>query len=298
VRARYDVLIVGGGPAGLSAALVLGRCRRKVLVVDAGRPRNARSPAVHGFFTRDGTPPGELLAIGRAQLAPYDVDVVEDAIVGVSREGRGFSAVTASGAEIRARKLLVATGMRDVMPDAPGFSELLGRFVFVCPYCDGWERRDRRLCAYARGEDAVDVGLGLTTWSADVALVIPDRPIAPAERDTLRRNGVDLYEETVERLDLDGDALVLTLASGRRLRRDAVFVHFGEVQASSLAERLGCPFEDNGTVAAGEGETAGPPGVFVAGDASHDRQLLPVAIAEGVKAACAINVELRREDQR
>jgi thioredoxin reductase len=296
---RYDVLVVGGGPAGLSAALVLGRCRRRVLVVDAGHPRNERSPVAHGLFTRDGTPPSELLRIGREQLAPYDVRVVDDAVVGVKAADGAFLATTASRREIRARKLLIATGMRDVLPEIPGIDALFGSSVFVCPYCDGWEHRDQRLCSYVSARSAVEVALGLTTWSADVVAIVPDGPLAREDGERLARNGVVLHEDRIDLLEASqGDLAAIRLASGARIERDALFVHLGEVQASTLAERLGCPFEETGTVAAGLGERAGPPGVFVAGDASHDRQLVAIAVAEGVKAACAINADLRLESER
>jgi thioredoxin reductase len=295
----YDVLIVGGGPAGLSAALVLGRCRRRVVVVDAGHPRNERSHAAHGFFTRDGCAPEELLRLGREQLAPYAVVVHFDAIVGVTIDDAGFHASTRNGLAFRASKLLIATGMRDRIPDVPGLRAQLGESVFVCPYCDGWEHRDQRLAAYATVAEATDSALGLTTWSHDVVLVVPDGPLPDDERDQLARNGVVVHEAEVERVEsMVGGGAALILDNGMRVERDAVFVYFGEVQASSLVERLGCPVEDNGTVAARDDERAGPPGVYVAGDASHDKQLVAVAVAEGVIAACAINTALRKERMR
>jgi thioredoxin reductase len=296
MRTDCDVLIVGGGPAGLSAALVLGRSRRRVVVIDAGHPRNARSAGVHGFLSRDGIAPSELNRIAREQLAPYDVSVHDDAVVHVAREGAGFAVRTADGVVWRAARVLVATGMRDILPDAPGFAEQLGTSVFACPYCDGWEHRDQRLCAYAIGPEAADSALGLTSWSSDVALVAPEG-VCEADQALLARNGVRLYQSPAIRLETADPGVVIALASGERVACDAIFVHLGERQASSLAERLGCPFEENHTVAT-DPDGAAHPGIFVAGDASHDRQVVAVAVAEGVKAACAINADLRRERQR
>jgi len=295
---RFDVLVVGGGPAGLSAALVLGRCRRRVCVVDAGHPRNAPSRAAHGIFTRDGTPPTELLQIGRAQLEPYDVVVREDEVTRVEPDDGGFAATTKSGALVRARKLLLATGMRDRIPERAGLRELFGAGVYVCPYCDGWEHRDERLVMYAPASDA-EVAMGLLTWSSDVTLVTPGERVADESRALLTRNGVRIVEDDVERVEAEeGRAARVVLRSGEVLPCGALFVHFGEDQAAPFIVEMGCELTPTGTAYCTDGERAGPPGVFVAGDASHDLQLVAVAVAEGVKAACAINTELRKETQR
>ncbi len=301
----YDVIIVGGGPAGLSAALVLGRCRRQICLVDAGRPRNERAHGAHGIFTRDGTPPEELRRLGRAQLEPYDVTIYDDEVVSITPHEKGtqearFVARTRDGRTIEGRKLLLATGMRDKVPERPGFDELFGHGVYVCPYCDGWENRDRRLAAYAAADCGPDVALALLTWSRDVVLVTTGDEISKADRERLARNGIDaVYEDDIRALEgEDGKLSALVLASGKRIERDALFIHLGEEQAAPFVHELGCKLASNGTVCPSDGERAGVPHVFVAGDASHDLQLVSVAVAEGVKAACAINTELRKEAQR
>ena len=297
----YDVLIIGAGPAGLSAALVLGRCRRRLCIIDAGHGRNERARHAHGIFTRDGATPAELRQMGRAQLAPYDVTIHEDEVVAIEARAERFVATTHAGRVVEAKKLLLATGMRDRVPARPGFQELFGRAVLVCPYCDGWENRDRRLAAYAPAKAAAELALALRTWSDDVVCITAGDRVSDEDRAALRRNGVVLHEEDVERLDFDAESESLravVLASGLRVERDIVFLKFGEEQAAPFVHQFDCQLTDNNTVCPLDGERVGAPGVFVAGDASHDLQLVAIAISEGVKAACAINTELRRELQR
>lgn len=292
---ELDAIIVGGGPAGLSCALVLGRCRRRIVVIDAGKPRNRRAVRSHGFLTRDGVPPAELLAIGRAEIARYDVPVVDDAVTRIERAGEVWRVETATHDAFASRRLVLATGMNDVLPDVPGIDALFGKAVHVCPYCDGWENRDRRLASWARAAEA-EKALGLLTWSRDVVLFTDGERVEPDLRARLTRHGVAIHEEKVARLEHRGEELVaVVLANGARVERDAIFVQLGERQAAPFAVDLGCALGANHTVCAGRGERTGVPGVWVVGDASHDLQFLAVAVAEGVKAACAINTELREE---
>ena len=297
----YDVLVIGAGPAGLSAALVLGRCRRRLCLIDAGHGRNERARHAHGIFTRDGATPAELRQRGRAQLAPYDVTIHDDEVVTVQPNGDRFVAKTRAGRAVESKKLLLATGMRDRVPARPGFQELFGRAVLVCPYCDGWENRDRRLAAYAPANAVADLALALRTWSDDVVCITAGDQLSDEARTALRRNGVVIHEDDIERLDFDAESdslRAIVLASGTCIERDVVFVKFGEEQASPFVHQFDCQLTDNNTVCPRDGERVGAPGVFVAGDASHDLQLVAIAISEGVKAACAINTELRKESQR
>lgn len=297
----FDVVIVGGGPAGLTAALVLGRCRRRVVVIDSGKPRNRRALAAHGYFTRDGADPRELIRIGREQLAPYDVVLHDDDAIAVSPAdgGDGWVVKTKGGRTFRGMKALLATGMRDRLPEIPGIEPFFGKSIHVCPYCDGWEQRDRALGVIACDPGRVDFTLGLLTWSRDVVLFLDGQTISADDRACLARNGIVVQAGKVEALEGDGDALVaVRLAGGERVPRQALFVHLGQDQAAPFARELGCPTIQNGAVCTADGERAGPKGLFVAGDASHDLQLVAVAVSEGVKAACTINMELRQERHR
>lgn len=295
----YDVLILGAGPAGLSAGLVLGRCRRRLCIIDSGHGRNERARHAHGIFTRDGATPDELRKMGRAQLEPYDVTIHDDEVVSVDGSEGHFVAKTRGGLVVEGKKLLLATGMRDRIPDRPGFQELFGRSVLVCPYCDGWENRDRRLAAFGPAKAAAELALSLRTWSEDVTCITPGERLIEEDRAALLKNGVVIHEDDVHHLEVDGETLKwIALASGARLDCDVVFVKFGEEQAAPFVHQFDCELTDNNTVCPREGERVGRPGIFVAGDASHDLQLVAIAISEGVKAACAINTELRKESQR
>jgi thioredoxin reductase len=294
---RWDVLIVGGGPAGLSAALILGRCRRRVLVVDAGAQRNRAARAVNGFFSRDGMDAQELLLHGRREVARYGVEVRDDEVTAIARIDVGFTAETRGGDTILAKKLLVATGVRDRLPDVPGVSAMWGSSVYSCPYCDAWEEKDRRLGALSGASGAVDFALALRTWSDDVVLFTHGEELSPEDREALDRDGVRAFQAPLAALEGEGGRLrAVCLSSGERVERDALFVHLGADQAAPFARELGCRLNEDGLVVTDDKEQSA--GLFVAGDASSDLQLVAVAVAEGVKAACAINKELRSETLR
>jgi thioredoxin reductase len=197
---RFDAVIVGAGPAGLSAALILGRCRRRVLVCDAGRPRNAVSHALHGYLTRDGIHPAELRRVGRDELRRYPTVEVRDVeVVDGKCETHGFALTFSDGTTISCRKLLLATGVVDVLPQIEGFQAFYGRSVFHCPYCDGWEVRDQPLAIYGSGEHGTGLALELTAWSADLVLCTDGATaLAGQYADRLARHGIGVREERVE----------------------------------------------------------------------------------------------------
>jgi thioredoxin reductase len=297
----YDVVIVGAGPAGLSAALVLGRCRRSVLVCDAGKPRNWASHALHGYLTRDGVDPAEFRAIGRRELQQYGTVDWRDigAMNAECREGR-FYVTLADRTEVAARKLLIATGVLDNLPEVRGLRELYGRSVFHCPYCDGWELRDQPLAIYGRGARGLGLSLELTAWSRDLVLCT-DGPseIDDEGRGRLERNGIALREDRIRALEgTDGILQRVVFEAGDPLPRRALFFTTGQSQQSELAVLLGCDFNDKGTVRTGTYETTHLRGLYVAGDASRAVQWAIVAAAEGAEAAFAINTDLITEDLR
>jgi thioredoxin reductase len=295
----YDVIIVGAGPAGLSAALILGRSRRRVLVCDIGRPRNASSLAMHGYLSRDGIAPLEFLRIAREQLRQYDSVIQRDVEV-TDAECRGdsrFRVTLADGSELASRKLLIATGVVDNLPDIPGFRELYGRSIFHCPYCDGWEVRDQPLAIYGRGPRGLGLSLELLGWSRELVLCTD----GPSEIDReglarLRRNGIGLRTDRVTRIEGDEMLARIVFADGEPLVRRALFFTTGQTQQSALAQRLGCEISDKGTVRTGRYEATHLSGLYVAGDASRAVQWVIVAAAEGAEAAFAINTDLLKED--
>jgi thioredoxin reductase len=274
---------------------MLGRCRRRVLVCDAGEPRNARSHAIHGYLTRDGTPPVEMLRLARAELKRYDgVELRDATVTDAVRTPDGFEVTTADGAVYRARKLLLATGVIDELPELEGLDRFYGTSVHHCPYCDAWEWRDQPIAVLGGGDAAAGLALVLTSWSADVVLCTDGPPeIADEHLERLIEAGVAVYEDRVLRLEGAGGKLErIVLAGAAPLHRRALFLSIAQRQRCELAERLGCRFTAKGAVDTGTCEATNVPGLYVAGDASKEAQFVVVAAAEGAEAGMAIHKAL------
>ncbi len=295
----FDVIIVGAGPAGLNGALVLGRCRRRVLLCDAGHPRNAASHGLHNYLTRDGIDPAEFLRLGREELNSYEtVKLLQLQVTDARRLEHRFEVTLSNGERAVARKLLIATGVVDEIPRLEGLDSFYGRSVFHCPYCDGWEVRDQPLAVYGKGENGLGLTLELILWSPDLVLCT-DGPseLSGENLARLARHNVPVREERILRLEgKDGLLDQIVFADGETIQRRALFFSTGQRQGSELAKKLGCEFTEQGCVATGEYEATNVPGLYVAGDASRLVQFVIVAASEGAQAAVAINKELMRED--
>jgi thioredoxin reductase len=305
-KTMYDVVVIGGGAAGLSGALALGRSRRSVLVVDAGEPRNAPAEHAHNYLGREGISPLELLEVGRAEVAAYGVEVVDGRVLEVDRTDDGFSVATAGGDQVRARRVLVTGGVVDELPDVPGLAERWGTDVLHCPYCHGWEVRDQAIAVLATGPMATHQALLFRQLSDDVVVVVHDGVELPDEDvEKLSAIGVRIELGTPLEVVTEGDDLVgLRLADGSVLERDAIVVASKpHVRADHL---LGLGIEPQpvemgdavlGSVIAVEptGATTAP-GVFAAGNATDISMTLMASAAHGMRVGAFINAELASTD--
>ncbi len=305
---NYDVVVVGGGAAGLSGAVALTRSRRSVLVVDAGRPRNAPAGHVHNYLGRESAPPADLLADGRAELAGYGGAVVADTAVAAERVDGGFRVSLAGGRSVRARRLLVATGLVDELPDVPGLAPRWGRDVLHCPYCHGYEVRDRAIGVLATGPMAVHQALLFRQLSDDVVLFGHTAPPSGADQlEELAALGIPVVEGEVAAVEVVDDRLAgVRLRSGEVVAREALVVAPRFVARADLLTTLGVSTveQEVAGVVVGTSVPADPtgatavPGVWVAGNVAEIRAQVVSAAAAGLNVGAQINVDLLAEDAR
>ena len=292
--ATYEVVVVGGGAAGLSAAIVLGRARRRVAVIDAGAPRNAPAAHMHGFLSRDGMPPAELLRLGREEAAGYGVDFVADSVASIEP---GFSVVLVGGETLRARRLLIATGATDELPDIPGVADRWGRDFLHCPYCHGWEVRDQPLGVVSTGAGSVDYALLIRQWSDDVIVFAHACALSDAERDQLSAGGIRVVDGDVRQLVVEDDRLHgVLLGDGRVVERAALFIRPNmRPRLTGLLDLLACEVDDLGFVRVDAVGHTSVAGVWAAGNVANPRAQVITAAGEGSAAAIAINADLVSE---
>ncbi|RQO48500.1 thioredoxin reductase [Rhodococcus sp. KBW08] len=297
---RFDVVIVGGGAAGLSAALVLARARRRVMIVDAGNPRNGVSEHLHGYLTRDGESPTQLLAAGRKEVTEYGGEVTTGTAIGIEQtEDGGFLVQTDVSASLEARTVLVATGLRDELPNIAGLQDRWGVDVLHCPYCHGYEVRDTPIGVLGGDNRPFTIHQAslVRQWSDDVVF-FPNRiELTCTERDRLTVRGIRIVEGDVAGVSVaDGRLDGVELASGQVVPRSVVFVGPRFVPRDALLTDLGCDADENGWVVTDPAGGTSTPGVWAAGNVSDSPAQLITAAAAGSKAAIALNHYLLEQD--
>ncbi len=295
---RSDIIVVGAGAAGLSAALVLGRARRRVIVCDDGLPRNRVAREMHGIISRDGMPPAEFLTIARAELQRYpSVRIVPSRLANLDRCDGAFSADLANGEKHLSRRLLLATGMKDVLPDIENLADFWGRSVFVCPYCDGWELRDRRIAISGPSEAVIELAQEVYQWSQDLVVCGIPKHLPDKHRAWIEATGVEVATATIRKaVGRDGQLGYLELDDGTRFECAALFLSVPLRQHSQIAQRLGCNINAEDRITIDEENRTSVPGCYAAGDATTKLHQVVIAAASGARAAIAINNDLVRED--
>jgi thioredoxin reductase len=295
----YDAVIIGGGAAGLTAALYLGRFRRNVIVFDTARQANRVSHAAHGFFTRDGASPSELISIGQEQLRQYQtVQIQNYEVTAITPIESAFSVTLSDNSSVMARKVILATGLKDHLPAIQGIEAYWGKSVFHCPYCDGWEARDKPVAIINDGGAALHVAKLLRVLTEDLVLCTNgNSSLTEQERAALNGIGVQIIETPIARIEgHDGHVECIVLEDGQTLACDRIFIRTNPVQHAPFVADLGCEMLESGFVKVDEFGRTSVPGVYAAGDlASRFRQVV-MAASQGATAGVGVNMDLISED--
>ncbi|WP_188510890.1 NAD(P)/FAD-dependent oxidoreductase [Conyzicola nivalis] len=304
-NSKFDVVIIGGGPAGLSGAVALGRARRSVVVVDSGEPRNAPAHAVHNFLTRDGTSPAELRRLGREEARAYGAELVDARADGVQRTDDGFAVRLSTGSVVTGRRLLVTTGLVDELPEVEGLRERWGVDALHCPYCHGWEVRDRAIGVLASGPRAFHQALLFRQWSPDITLLLNGQALPEAEQlELLAARGIKVVEGRVERLVVEDDTLVgVELAGGSVHALEALVVGAPVSVRAGLLVDLGLELAEHPMgmglyVATDASGATSLPGVWAAGNVTNLAGQVITSAGEGLWAGAQINASLIADDER
>jgi thioredoxin reductase len=288
----YDTIIIGGGPAGLSAALILGRCMRTVLVLDNGKQRNVYSRHLHAFLTRDCIPPQEFLQIAKDDLKKYEtVELRQEDVLSAKRlPDELFILSTASGQVYQSKTILIATGVMDHVPDIEGLLDLYGKSVFNCPYCDAWEVRGKKLAVYGKSTRGFEQAIALQKWSENIVLCTDGTDLEPEQMQKLDSHKIKVFTQKITSLSgKDGQIDYIHFDDGLKENCEAMFFNTPSMIRSKLLEQLGCPFTNDQGVETYKYERTEVPGLFVAGNILREVQLVIVAAGQGAEAAFGIN---------
>ncbi|KAF6577399.1 NAD(P)/FAD-dependent oxidoreductase [Paenibacillus sp. EKM212P] len=296
----YDCAIIGGGPAGLNAALVLGRARRSVALIDNNRPRNAVTHASHGFITRDGVTPAEFRRVAYEEVLRYpSVHHLQTEVVSITKNESGFEVLDSSGHRVQARKLILATGVKEIFPEIEGFYPLYGKSLFNCPYCDGWELRDKPLVLVSESAAIFHTAKLLLNWSKDLIVCTNGQAsLSDEQKERLYSKGIIVMVQPVAAfIGHNGKLEHVRFTDGTQVPRVGGFVSPQFVQSAPFGERLGCERTESGGIKTDEAGRTSIPGVYAAGDSSYfmPSQLI-FAAADGSRTAASVNMDLTEED--
>ncbi|WLR52699.1 NAD(P)/FAD-dependent oxidoreductase [Bacillus tianshenii] len=297
---HFDVVIVGGGPGGLNAALILGRSLRKVALVDDNHPRHAVTYESHGFLTRDGVKPAELRKIAHEQMEKYEtVHRYTDVVTDIKQHGKQFITITKSGEKYSSRKVIFATGMRDELPEINGLHEIYGHSAFLCPYCDGWEHKGKALGIIGNGDKIYRYSKEIHHWGKDLILFTNgDARLEREHLNDIKRHGITVIEDKIQRIDsANGQLSELVLESGQRIKRECLFLgDMLQKQASTIPRHLGIETNSNGSYKTEKHGRTNIEGFFIIGDARNVFSGVVKAACEGYEVAEIANNQLIEED--
>lgn len=294
----FEAIVIGGSVAGLSAAMSLARSHRNTLIIDSANPCNKKAKHAHNVITLDGVPPGEIIRRAKEQLAVYpSVQFLEDVVVKAVKADNHFELSLASGQQLKALKLVLATGVRDLMPDIPGFAEAWGVSIFHCPYCHGYEVSNQTLGLFANGEMGFEFAKMIRNWTDRLTLYTNGKSTLTADQtEKLTQHGILIQEKEIARIDQqEGQISDLVFADGSRASLVGLFAKIPFEQHSDLAVQLGCKLNDFGLIEVDEFEKTSVHGIYAAGDNATMFRSISAAMAAGTKAGAVLNRELIQE---
>lgn len=299
VNKQFDVIIIGGSYSGLAAAMALGRALRNVLIIDGGDPCNKQTPRSHNFLTNDGKPPKEIARLARQQVRMYgSVSFLEGLATTAIKNGKGFEVTTATGETFTSRKLILATGIKDVMPDIPGFADSWGISVLHCPYCHGYEVRQQKTGILANGDAGYELSSLISNWTNDLTLYTNGRSTLTGEQKIkLEKHHINVVESELDSLEnKDGYINRIAFKDGSKAQATALYARLPFVQHSSIPENLGCEMTPEGYIRIDSAQKTSIPGVFACGDNATRVRTVANAVSMGTTTGLMVNRELIEED--